>query len=268
MERKHIEFIQSQSLYWTRGPDGIELKVLSEEAATGDRAALIRYPAGWQDNREDSLSAEEFFVLDGQLDIGGESFRRNYFGFLPERTGEARTSESGALVLSFRFASGDPDGRSEPLRIDTAAMPWDVTVLDGKLTHLRLARKILRLGPNDSGRTYLLAGLPHGVPQVPDMPQETHPHAEEMFMIHGEMKSPQGIMTTGAYFYRPGGILHGPHVSEFGFLMFMRQPGSNRVITEWSERRAPLPIDAAFAPRSAFELPEAWRTPHPVRPVY
>ena len=95
-------------------------------------------------------------------------------------------------------------GIAESISIDTRFMPWDVSTYDPKLAHLRLARKVLRMGPHDSCRTFLLTGLPHGFPAVDTLPVETHRHCEEGFMIHGEMFAPEGIV-------------HGPHVSETGF---------------------------------------------------
>ena len=67
-------------------------------------------------------------------------------------------------------------------------------------------------------------------------------------MISGEMWAPEGRMAAGAYFYRPPGIEHGPHVSETGFLQIMRSPGANRIVTHWSDQRKPLPIRARHSP--------------------
>ena len=97
--------------------------------------------------------------------------------------------------------------RSEPfcevgpsLALDAKALQWDSTVWNPQLSHLRLSRKTLRVGPDET-RTYLLAGLPHGMPASGVAPLELHPHAEEMFLIAGDMWSPQGRMTRGAYFW-------------------------------------------------------------------
>lgn len=263
MPRPHIEFVQVQHVPWVYQPDGRAERLLNADPETGAATLMVRYLAGYRAPAETADHAEEFLVLDGEVEIDGEPRRRHAYGFLPRASGlGARHSQWGAILLVFRHGRDDPDsahGTAEPIAIDAAAMPWDVSTYDPKLAHLRLARKVLRLGPNDSGRTFLLAGMPHGVPAERELPAETHDHAEEMFMISGEMWCPEGPMRPGAYFYRPPGILHGPHVSETGFLQIMRSPGANHIVTHWSETVRPLPLGAPYAPVLPEGTPKEWR---------
>ena len=106
---------------------------------------------------------------------------------------------------------------------------------------------VFRYGRND----------PHSVPPHAEMPAEIHDHFEEMFMLQGEMWTPEGLVRPGAYFYRPPGIVHGPHVSQGGFFQIMRA-GANYVRTSWSEPK-PLPIGQAYAPTMPDDVPESWR---------
>lgn len=265
MARPHIEFVQTQNVAWHYLPDGRAVKVLNADPDTGAATMLVRYLAGYSAPAETDDGAEEFLVLDGQVTIDGVVRSRHAYGFLPRGSGlGARQSRFGAVLLVFRHGRDDPDsaaGIAETVALDTMRMPWDVSTYDPALIHLRLARKVLRLGPNDSGRTFLLTGLPHGVPQAESLPSETHDHAEEMFMLHGEMWAPEGSMRAGAYFYRPPGIVHGPHASETGFLQIMRSPGANRIVTHWSDQHRPLPIGAAYAPIMPDGTPDEWRRP-------
>ena len=263
MARPHIEFVQVQNVAWHYRPDGSAERVLNADPDSGEETVMVRYLAGYHAPANPTeAGAEEFFVLDGEVEIDGLSRRRHAYGFLPRGSGlGARYSRGGAILLVFRHGRDDPDsvaGTAETLAVDSAAMPWDVSTYDPKLVHLRLARKVLRLGPNDSGRTFLLTGMPHGVPEERDLPAEHHDHCEEMFMISGEMWAPEGPMRPGAYFFRPPGIVHGPHVSETGFLQIMRSPGANRIVTHWSENRRPLPIGAPYAPVLPEGAPPEW----------
>lgn len=264
MARPHIEFVQTQNIDWQIQPDGSRTKLLNADPDSAEATVLVRYPAGFAAPALRSNDpAEEYFVLDGALRVDGRVCGRHAYGFIPARAGRgARTSDDGATLLIFRHALHDTNSHAlvaEEIAIDTPAMPWDVSTYDPALIHLRLARKLLRLGPNDSGRTFLLTGLPHGVPNVDALPTETHDHCEEMFMIHGEMWAPEGPMRAGAYFFRPPGIVHGPHVSETGFFQIMRSPGANRIVTHWSQQTRPIPIGAAYAPVMPADTPDGWR---------
>jgi len=263
MARPHVEFVQSQSVDWVDGGDGTAIKPLNIDPVNGDGTWLRRYPAGFGT----PLAARpgtslEFYILDGTVRLDGINLGPHAYGYQPVGTSPSVwESVEGALVLEIREER--PVSPTEPdptILLDATALPWDVSTYDPQLRHMHNARKVLRLGPGDSGRTFLLAGLPHGFPATPDLPLEKHPHAEEMFLIHGEMKSPQGVMRDGAYFYRPPGIWHGLHVSEFGFLMLMRSPGANRISTEWSQHRHPVQYSPTFRPILPEGAPEAWGT--------
>jgi len=262
--RPYIEFVQCQNIDWEELDDGTQVKRLNVDPVDGEETLLLRYPAGFERvGGGAEPQADEYFVLDGEVRIGARSCGYHAYGFVPRGAArEARSSKGGATLLVFRHGRTDPnsvDGVAESIALDAPAMPWDVSTYDPKLTHLRLARKILRLGPNDSCRTFLLAGMPHGVPPVDRLPAETHDHCEEMFMLAGEMWAPEGRMRQGAYFFRPPGIVHGPHVSESGFFQIMRSPGVNAIKTKWADTPSPLPIGAPYAPVMPEGTPESWR---------
>jgi hypothetical protein len=263
MARPHIEFVQCQNIAWQQGPDGTLMKLLNADPDSTAATMLIQYPAGWVAPKTlADAPAEEWFVLEGAVETDAGRHGRHAYAFRPAGAGGGLSgSRLGATLIMFRYAVGDRDtlaGVAEPIDIDTRMMPWDVSTYDPKLSHLRLARKVLRMGPNDSGRTFLLAGLPHGIPAVDSLPAETHRHCEEGFMIHGEIFAPEGVMRAGSYFFRPPGIVHGPHVSETGFFQLMRSPGANWIKTEWTDATYALPIDAAYAPVVPPGTPESW----------
>ncbi|MGF7153411.1 cupin domain-containing protein [Novosphingobium gossypii] len=273
MARPHIEFVQTQNIAWAERADGSQVKVISHDPGSTDATMILRLPAGFSSGpRGQDEPGLEFFVLDGVVMVDALVCTRHAYGFIPQGwRGGAMTCTSGATLLLFRHARDDRDTHVQScgaIALDTARMPWNTSTYDARLGHLRLARKILRLGPNDSGRTFLLTGLPHGVPDQMHLPTETHHHCEEAFMLQGEMWAPEGRMRQGSYFFRPPGIVHGPHVSETGFMQIMRSPGSNRVINQWSQDLQPLPIGAPYAPIVPDGTPPEWLRPMDDMPGY
>jgi hypothetical protein len=292
MGRAQVEFIQSQNVAWEpaarhglRRP--ARVKRLSHDPATGAFTALVEYERGARIATPlRRAGSEEWFVLYGAATLNGHALGRHHYAFLPPGTGVASLDcPDGALVLTYfngGFAdtpadaadgrAGDPGADAgaapppPPRYVDSYAMPWDATVLDPKLVHLRLSRKILRADPDC--RTYLLAGLPQGRPADGRVGLETHPHDEEMFLVSGDMSAPQGVMHPGAYFYRPRGILHGPHFSDLGFFMFMRNPGTDRISTDWTTTVHALPQEPPLAPVLPADAPADWARPLPTRVPY
>lgn len=264
MARPHIEFVQTQNVEWQAQPDGTLTKLLNADPVDGEETSLIRYPAGF--SRGDlgpEDRAEEYFVLDGSVVVNGLERGYHAYGFTPRgESAGPRATRTGATLIVFRYGRSDPNsvtGVSKAMTVDALDVPWDMRASDAQIAHLRLTRKVLRLGPNDSSRTFLLLGLPHGIPPHPEMPAEIHDHFEEMFMLQGEMWTPEGLIRAGAYFYRPPEIVHGPHVSVGGFFQIMRA-GANYVRTTWTDP-LPLPIGQGYAPKVPDGTPASWTRP-------
>ena len=284
MAREHIEFIQSQNVAWEpAAAHGLQrparVKRLSHDAASGAFTALVEYPPGATlATPLRRAGSEEWFVLHGEITLNGHWLGRHHYAYLPAGTGVTRlAAPAGAVVLAYcnggfedlpatgseRAPEADP-----ALYLDAYSMPWDASVLDPKVSHLRLSRKILRAAADGSCRTYMLAGLPHGRPVDGRVGLETHPHDEEMFLVSGDLSGPQGVMHPGAYFYRPQGIEHGPHFSDLGFLMFMRNPGTNSIQTQWTSALYTLPQEPPYRPVLPAAAPPEWARPFPTRIEY
>jgi hypothetical protein len=278
MPRPFIEFLQSQDLAWQPSATrpGVREKRLSDDDETGAATLLIAYPPHWRAAPvEHGEVDEEFFVLRGALDCNARRYGPHAYAYWPAgytRTG-FRVGEEGAVLLvcragaaSFRDGAGaatPPESAGLVEHLDTFRLPWDRTNMDPNIAHLNAFRKNLRLAPDGSCRTYLLAGLPQGSPASGTEPLERHPHVEEMFMVAGDMPCSLGVMRAGAYFWRPPMIWHGADCTLNGFLMFMRTPGTNRTVSEWSAE----PHVVTLTPSHRPQLPDALRAAGAGRPA-
>ena len=275
MGRPFIEFIHSQALVWQidlirAGRANVEIKLLSEDTDTGAVTLLMRCPGGEMSSAAEwCMVDEEIFVLEGELELNGQRFTRHHYaywpaGYIRHRTCVARGGVTAIVCFSGRpvfsadldaAPAGDPAALTEHL--NPYGMRWDQTNMDPNISHLNAYRKNLRLGPDNSGRTYLLAGLPQGYPSSGAEPLERHPHVEEMFMVSGDMACSLGVMRAGAYFWRPPMIWHGADCTASGFLIFARTPGTNRTISEWSAEAHPVRFDPEHRPVLPPELADA-----------
>lgn len=266
LERPHTEFIQAQCLPWRRLPPGAarpdaEYKYLSRDARDGACSCLIRYPAGWAREADESLAAaEEFYVLDGALEIDGECFRSDHYGYLPAHWLRRRmAAPAGAVVLTFfdarpefGTAGTEPAAGELPLHLDVLHTPWDMRLNDPRLAHLGISRKDLRAGA-DGSRSFLSMILPHSEPPRSRGPRESHPVVEECYVISGSLVGPMGEMRAGAYFWRPPGIPHGPFGTRWGCVALIRFVGG-RHVNVWSPDEAPFDFDAPYRPVLPREL--------------
>ncbi|WP_439532142.1 cupin domain-containing protein [Polymorphobacter sp.] len=262
--RPHIEFVQAQMLPWRRLGPGLartdaEYKLLSHDVATGACSVLMRYPPGWTREGPEHLgAAEEFYVLDGGLEVDGRVYAADCYAFLPAGwTRHHMASPAGCVLLAFFDAepvlhAGAGDGRAEA---DPAAVPfqnvlhmaWDMTLNDPKLRHLGIGRKDLRRDPVTGERTFLSLILPQSEPPGRRGPTERHPVVEEAYVVAGSLTGPHGTMHPGAYFWRPPGIAHGPFGSRWGAVSLVRFVGG-RHVNLWSTDEAPFAFDAPYAP--------------------
>ena len=267
MTRPHIEFIQSQVLPWEHGLYGggwrdVEMKVLSKDDKSGESSLLIRYPPGWSRNEAEHLLAhEEFFVLDGALDIDGVRYTQHCYAHLPAGYLRAQaSSREGAVVLAFfsanpKVVAGAPAAGlyDEALlveRLDTVEMPWDDRPFDRPLDPnlgARPSNKTLRHDPYNGEWTFLVAALPQIHPEGWSRKRDSHPVVEEMYLLTGELAGNTGIMQPGAYFWRPPHIPHGPYGSPVGWMGFFRSKGGD-LINIWSDHEFAFSFSPPYKP--------------------
>lgn len=265
LNRPHTEFVQAQMLPWRRIPPGAarpdaEYKYLSRDPETGACTCLIRYAPGWARLADEALNAaEEFYVLEGELEINGLRFGSDHYGRVPR--GLLRHSMStlrGAVVLTFfdaRPELGEPVADASPAIVqrDVLHMPWDMRLNDQKLAHLGISRKDLHTDPVTGERTFLSMMLPHSEPPGSQGPRESHPVVEECFVISGSLVGPYGEMQAGAYFWRPPGIPHGPFGTRWGCVALIRFVGG-RHVNIWTADEAPFDFHQPYTPVLPDEL--------------
>jgi quercetin dioxygenase-like cupin family protein len=284
LNREHIEFVQAQMLPWLRIGPGLarpdaEIKLLSRDEQDGACSVLLRFAPGWsRQGPEHLLADEEFYVLEGALELNGQVYGPDCYACLPAGWTRHTTSTAKGCVL-IAFYSRDPqlvastgDGRAETSEravpfLDVAAMAWDMSLNDPKLAHLGISRKNLRTDPVSGERTFLSLILPQAIPQGNKGPQETHPVVEESYLIAGSLTGPQGTMYPGAYFWRPPHIAHGPYGARWGSVCLMRFVGG-RHVNIWTEQEAGFDFAAPYKPDLPPRLAHLADVPWVPQPAY
>lgn len=266
MTREHLEFIQTQVLPWKTLPEtaarpGVGCKVLSRDAGSGAVSVILKYPAGFAIDAPHYLdNDEEFFVLDGELRIGDRVYGPWSYAYLPDGYPRgAMTAPNGATVLTFFEGphknvfgeTRDYDAGKLVEGIDAGARDWGDGV-DPKVVGAGLSKLLLRLDEATGERTWVLKMGPSDPKKIAAAPLETHPHVEELFLLDGAISMPQGVLRRGAYFWRPGGIQHGPIGTLPGCICFFRCK-EGPFSTDWTSHAETIEWDAPYRPT----LPEA-----------
>jgi hypothetical protein len=127
-------------------------------------------------------------------------------------------------------------------------MPWTSEGMDPELLKGRIfVHKVMRIDKVRSDKTVVLNASAHSHPPHWKQRQLHHPCVEEFFIVSGEITGPQGIMTAGAYFWRPAGIAHGPFGSRTGYLAICRFVGG-RHVNVWHDDYLPYSYDRPHQP--------------------
>jgi hypothetical protein len=231
MARPHIESIHAYDVEPEEVRVGIlagtRRRMLSEDDRDGSYTALVSFPAGWRGTLGGARPVE-LLTLTGAGSFAGTDFEAGMWAWVP-------TNAAAELELA---EAGDALVMVEPVR----EVPGEVEIVDcverryaeGHSVHgvpHGLARKILRRDPDVGDRTWL-AGVPPG---WLGFRGEIHPTVEEALLIRGDcLLDNSGGMVAGDYFWRPGGIHHGPFATRSGFLYFFRTKGGDMAV-EWDD---------------------------------
>ena len=78
---------------------GVSVKVLRRDAETGASTSLVRLEAGAKFPAHDHPAGEEVFVIEGDVQIGGEKLRAGDYLYTPPSGKHAASSEHGCVFL-------------------------------------------------------------------------------------------------------------------------------------------------------------------------
>jgi hypothetical protein len=265
MTRPWTEFIFSQAMLWSdreliTGRGTLPCKLLSEDVELGELTAIVKFPPGWSSSFSSSFQ-EEIYVLEGGLTIGEVTLYRDGYARLPSDVTHDWSVSDGAVCLIF-LNQAQEDDETEAVVLDTLEMVWDRSGVPEQLSYMGIARKALFVDrENGRHRTWLLTTAPQIAPTGPTLAVETHPCAEELFMLAGDIIGPHGSMTAGAYFWRPRDTFHGPFGSRDGSLAILRfRHGVQDVV--FHSLTKPFSFDAPYRPElppgSATLVPESF----------
>ncbi len=278
MGRPHIEFIQSQTLSFEDGlPAGdgrkdVSAKRLSIDGETGAATCIVRYPAGWSRTSGEYLTTdEEFYVLDGEIEINGISYGADTFAHLPEgHLRKSASSKGGAVLLTFFDGPVDAVAADKPgdafradrlvEKIETATADWGNVDLDAMgLREISGGSRLLSLfvDPVTQEITYLTGSAPFKKEARP----EHHPVGQEFYILAGTLAGNCGVMQAGAYCWRPPMVVHGPYRSPTGTLILLRSVGGPLTTEVYPE------VEHTYSPEHKPVLPpelaEAGSKPFP-----
>jgi hypothetical protein len=276
MSRSHVEFLQSQALPWQNCPwphlPGCQVKMLSRDPGTGAASALVRVPPGWSQVRAGWLAGgAEMLVIEGEIDVNGRQYGQDTYAWLPAGYPyRSMATTIGAVAVVFFDAEpvwhegvppADGPNASDAIEfLDAFRMPWASGTMDPAYADVGLRWKVLRGSPDEDHCTMLVACPPHVHPTDWTGPQEVHDCVEEMFLLSGDYLSNRGLMSTGAYFWRPPGIAHGPYGTRGGSLALIRTLGAP-LRNNWTQHDVKISRTPSYQPVLPDELRSQARQP-------
>jgi hypothetical protein len=219
--RPHIEFVDVRDVpeeVVQDGPlAGARRRLVSADDSDGSYSALLSLEPGWSTpDLAHPGRPLELFCIRGDLELAGRDCDQSCYAYVPGS--EARrglSTDGGALVFLFVGPERAEDGEIEI--VDSDRLRWSNA--GDEHTGGGISVKALHRHPV-TGDSVWLAGL---VPGWFITEAETHPVAQEVFMLEGDVLLPgRGSMTAGCYFWRTPHVSHGPLITRRGALLLMR----------------------------------------------
>jgi hypothetical protein len=231
MARPHIESIHVYDVEPEEAGDGIlagtRLRVLSEDDGDGSYSALVSFPAGWRGNLGGPRPVE-LVTLSGAGTLAGTAFEAGTWAWVPTNAdAELAFSQPGDALVMVEPARDVP-GEIEIVDVVNARFE-PVHIAEG--VPYGLALKVLRRDPELGDHSWFAGAVPGWL----GYRGEIHPTVEEALLVQGDcLLENSGGMVAGDYFWRPGGVHHGPFATRAGFLYFFRTKGGSMDV-EWDD---------------------------------
>jgi hypothetical protein len=199
---------QRKMPFVAQGPTGQAwVKVLSRDPETEAESLLYRLDPGWAAEAIENTVYENLLVLDGELEVDGQTLAKYWFSYRPEghRAGPVST-KGGVTVIAFAGFPGELASNIPVPYLDTNAMDWS-----GSATSSLKGLKVLRADEENLdcfSLTRAGAGWENDFVAFHDTP-------EEVFILQGKGMNYDGatqgrhINTAGTYVHRGIGSLHG-----------------------------------------------------------
>jgi hypothetical protein len=237
MGRPHIEplvdsDVPQKALSMPGWHKGIQYRTLSIDPVNGSCTQLVEFGGGFRQPAGFSNSEWELFILDGSLTIGGKTYRKDHYFFVPAgyRLGNISTREGCRAIWFFNDhypewtkSGGHRDRKVERTQFVSVnandEIRWQLPLAIVPTVEPGIFIKILRMEEVTGAFTGLYV-------MCPGFWQDNvsyHDCMEESYHIWGESWMLQfGYLPTGGYFYRPPYINHGPFQCEYGTYAIFR----------------------------------------------
>ncbi len=279
--RPHANFIQSQTAPVTvQNPSnsrpGARATALSYDRSTRSVSVIFRLPTSWNNPRAHyNDSDNEFYVLNGTLVVNGKRYTQGDYGFFPAGMHRHEmASPEGATVIDFyegEHKNHDATAAGqmyEPTRlierIDTARMPWQATNDLSLTLGMAGSVKLLRTAANGE-KTWLVRVEPETAEKIM-RPAARHAAVLEVFVLDGDLHSPQGVMRSGGYAWLVPGQTTGPFGTRKGFTALLRSQGG-ALNTSWTQAQE-VPWSAPYAPDVSEQARQFVALPYDTNATY
>jgi hypothetical protein len=186
------------------------VKVLSKDPETSAESLIYKLEPGWAADSLENTVYENLLVLDGEIEIGGQTLRKYAFSYRPEgyETGSVWT-ETGASIIAFAGAPGEPASTIPVPHLDVESMPWIARPIPLKTAKYYI--KVLRADEETLDAFYLMRGIVGFVQERTD----SHDAPEESYFLGGKVLFYDGVTggrllaTAGTYIHRGANSVHG-----------------------------------------------------------
>ena len=253
-------------------PLGATRRTLGVEDRTGGQHFVMELPAGWRAPLGHNAAAQDIYLLEGELRMGGQRFVPGCYAYVPGGASYGPLStEAGARLLvfadrPFEFFPGEgpgPDERSGdciPL-VETWRRGWvdpmqDIvkksTWVDPNTGREGRPPGVLTKALRKGDRTGEVVALTVLAPGFVDPGTEHHPHNECLYLIAGDAYigytydyrrtdvKEDLTLRKDCYIGRPPGIRHGPVCTQNGALWLVyladMYTGIYGEVEDWEQR--------------------------------